>query len=280
MSGPNPSELGKSQIQENTITRSQVRKNTELAKIVAQNQTGPLKPKRTVTVKEKVTKDKFENISLEKTLTFKQFETAGTSNLSDSNNWRNSNSKTNSSIIYGSNDQDEILKNETTYIDNEDISLLSSTVIPENTVEERTKINVSENSLKCQTILSNHDSDDNSTDNEQMEQIVHNNPAENVNPIRKHEMVLPNNQQVSLRDALEVVPLFDGSNIPLSQFIEGCNEAKAMLPTPAAQENLGRLLISKLSGEAKKCTFGSTYNNIEELMKKLKRVYVPAKSVY
>ena len=53
MSGPNPSELGKSQNQENPITRSQVKKNTELAQIVAQNQTGPLKPKRTVTVKEK-----------------------------------------------------------------------------------------------------------------------------------------------------------------------------------------------------------------------------------
>ena len=87
MSGPNPSELGKSQIQENPITRSQVKKNIELAKFVAQNQTGPLKPKRTVTVNEKVTKDNFENISnkdktnisfqlhkisLEKTLTFEQ----------------------------------------------------------------------------------------------------------------------------------------------------------------------------------------------------------------
>ena len=110
MSGPNPSELGKSQIQENPITRSQVKKNTELPKFVGQNPSGPLKPKRTVTVKEKVTKDKFENISykdktnisfesdnisLEKTLAFEQFETAGTSNLSDSNNWLNSNSKTN-----------------------------------------------------------------------------------------------------------------------------------------------------------------------------------------
>ena len=38
-----------------------------------------------------------------------------------------------------------------------------------------------------------------------------------------------------------------------------------MLPIPAAQENLARLLRSKLSGEARKCIFGSTYNNIEEL---------------
>ena len=103
-------------------------------------------------------------------------------------------------------------KNETTYINNEDISLLSSTIIPKNTVEDRTKINLSEKSLTRKTITSNHDSDDNSTDNEQMKQIVHNNPGENVNPIINNEMLLPNNQQVSLRDSLEVVPLFDGSN--------------------------------------------------------------------
>ena len=113
-----------------------------------------------------------------------------------------------------------------------------------------------------------------------MEQIVHNKPEENVNPIINNEMVLPNNQQVSLRYALALVPLFHGSNIPLSDFIEGCYEAKAMLPTPAAQENLARLLRSKLSGEARKCIFGSTYNNIEKLIEKVKRVYAPARSVY
>ena len=57
-------------------------------------------------------------------------------------------------------------------------------------------------------------------------------------------------------------------------------ELKAMLPTPAAQENLTRLLRGKLSGEARKCIFGSTHATIEELIEKLKRVYAPAKSVY
>ena len=68
--------------------------------------------------------------------------------------------------------------------------------------------------------------------------------------------------------------------ILLKKFIEGCYEAKAMLSAPAAQKNLARLLRSKLSGEARKCIFASTYNNIEELIEKLKRVYAPAKSVY
>ena len=48
-------------------------------------------------------------------------------------------------------------------------------------------------------------------------------------------------EKISLRDAIEVVPLFDESNIPLSHSIEGCYEAKAMLPTRAAQDNLARL---------------------------------------
>ena len=179
---------------------------------------------------EKVMKDNFENISykdktninfqsdnifLEETLT-EQFETDGTSSLTYSNNWSNSSLKIDSSIICGTINQDETLKNETTYIDNEDISLLSSTIIPENTVEERTKVNSSENSLTRKTIISNHDSDDNSTDNEQIEQTVHNNPEENVNPIVNNEMALSNSQQVSLHNALEVLPLFGGSNIPLS----------------------------------------------------------------
>ena len=60
--GPNPSELWKTQNQENPITRSQTKKNTDLAKFIAQNLTSPLKSRRTVTVKEKVTKDNFKNI--------------------------------------------------------------------------------------------------------------------------------------------------------------------------------------------------------------------------
>ena len=57
-------------------------------------------------------------------------------------------------------------------------------------------------------------------------------------------------------------------------------EAMAMLPTPAAQENLARLLRGQLSVEARKCIFGSTYATIEELIEKLKRIYAPEKSVY
>ena len=150
--------------------------------------------------------------------------------------------------------------------------MLSSTVI---TIDSKTLKERLETSLAREFIISNNDSDDDKSDTEVINQ-------DNPVIVNNEEMavVIPNSQQVSLRDALEVVPLLDGSNLPLSHFIEGCMEAKAMLPTPAAQENLARLLRGKLTGEARKCIFGSTYAAIEELIEKLKRVYAPAKSVY
>ena len=43
------------------------------------------------------------------------------------------------------------------------------------------------------------------------------------------------NQQVSLRDALEIVPHFDGSSkVPLTLFIEACKKAKEMVPNAEA----------------------------------------------
>ena len=119
-----------------------------------------------------------------------RFKTSGTSSLSDSNNWFNSSLKTNLSIICGSIDQDETLKNETTYINNEENSLLSSTIILKYTVEERDKINLSENSLTRKTITNNHDSDDNSTDNEQIEHTVNNNTEGSFNPIINNEIYI------------------------------------------------------------------------------------------
>ena len=59
MSCPKPSELRKSENQKIPITCSQVNKNTELANLVVQNQTGPFKVKRSVTGKKEVTKDNF-----------------------------------------------------------------------------------------------------------------------------------------------------------------------------------------------------------------------------
>ena len=41
-----------------------------------------------------------------------------------------------------------------------------------------------------------------------------------------------------------------------------------------------KVIKGKITGEARKCIFGSTYATIEVLIEKLKRVYAPARSVY
>lgn len=94
-------------------------------------------------------------------------------------------------------------------------------------------------------------------------------------------MSLPNNQQVSLRDALELVPVFDGKNIPVVSFIEGCHEAKLMLPDSSqVEENLVKLIRGKLIGEVRKSISGNIFKTILELEAHLKKIYLPNKSIY
>lgn len=86
------------------------------------------------------------------------------------------------------------------------------------------------------------------------------------------------NQTVSLKDAAEVVPAFDGKNIPLGQFLEGCSEAKDMV-APAAENNLVKLIRSKISGEARQSMLGKTFDSIEALKDHFKDIYAPVRSV-
>ena len=78
-------------------------------------------------------------------------------------------------------------------------------------------------------------SDPYSTSRKSNKEILANNVPNNLPnilpnnlPIQSFEMMnLPTNQHVSLRDALEIVPYFDGSSkVPLTLFIEACKEAK------------------------------------------------------
>ena len=50
-SGPTPNELEKINPKTTPVTRSQTKQNTDLAKIVTQNQVGPLKSKRNTQIK-------------------------------------------------------------------------------------------------------------------------------------------------------------------------------------------------------------------------------------
>lgn len=57
--------------------------------------------------------------------------------------------------------------------------------------------------------------------------------TEYINSDKKISKMAHHNPFATLKCAVEAVPFFDGQNIPLTYFIEGCQEAKAMLPDEA-----------------------------------------------
>ena len=86
-------------------------------------------------------------------------------------------------------------------------------------------------------------------------------------------------QAILLKDALTVVPNFNGDKIPLSVCLEGCDEAKELV-TEESEENLVKVIRSKLSGEIRKAIYGQTFMTIEQLKKFFKPIYAPARTVH
>ena len=99
-------------------------------------------------------------------------------------------------------------------------------------------------------------------------------PKQNINVNQQPVTV----QVVTLRDALMVVPEFNGRNIPLAQFIEGYNEAKCMIE-PESEINLVKLIRSKITGEARQAISGQVFLNIDELKTFFKNIYTPARTI-
>ncbi|XP_043476414.1 uncharacterized protein LOC122507655 [Leptopilina heterotoma] len=145
------------------------------------------------------------------------------------------------------------------------------------------------------TILDySNDTDDNtiiSLDSENLNQVLLGNnflnpnlnnlePNINLNNVELQpvNMALQLNQTVSLTDALKAVPEFDGTNISVNEFIRGCLEAKAMVGE-AAEENLTRLIRTKVYGEARKAISGQTFGNTEEFSNFLRDIYATTKTV-
>lgn len=91
-------------------------------------------------------------------------------------------------------------------------------------------------------------------------------------------VALHHNQVVSLKDAIQVVPEFDGSNIPLREFLEGCAEALLMIE-PAAEGNLLRLIRVQITGEARRTIAGEKFATVKDLAIFLKSIYAAEKSV-
>lgn len=84
--------------------------------------------------------------------------------------------------------------------------------------------------------------------------------------------------QLTFKDALESVPIFNGENIPLLKFTRACNRIKDMFP--ANQEpTLARLLRNKLKGRAYTAVEDDNFETVKEFTDVLKGVFGATKSV-
>lgn len=83
---------------------------------------------------------------------------------------------------------------------------------------------------------------------------------------------------VSLKDALGVVPKFDGNPNKWVQFAEGCKEALGIIPEHV-EENLTKLLRAKLEGEARASMIGLSHNTVEEFLTHLADIFGPAQTL-
>jgi hypothetical protein len=83
----------------------------------------------------------------------------------------------------------------------------------------------------------------------------------------------------TLKYAVEAVPFFDGQSIPLSYFIEGCEEAKSMLPADA-EPQFARIIRTRIVGEARRTIQDQNFDSVTGLTEFLKKVYGPSKTLY
>jgi len=72
-------------------------------------------------------------------------------------------------------------------------------------------------------------------------------------------------RKVTFQEALETVPIYDGTNLTLSQFIRACRRARDVIPA-SSEQNLTRLLINKLRGRALSAVEDEPCDSIAELI--------------
>ena len=90
---------------------------------------------------------------------------------------------------------------------------------------------------------------------------------------------MANGNSISFKDALRVIPEFNGDNISLSSFLDACDEASEMIEV-ADQGKFAKLLRSKLTREARRSIQGQTFDTVEELKNFLKNLYAQSKTIH
>lgn len=101
----------------------------------------------------------------------------------------------------------------------------------------------------------------------------------NTSDNRKSFKMAQQNPFATLKYAVEAVPFFDGQNIPLRYFIEGCEEAKGMLPAEAERQ-FARIIRTRIVGEARRTIQDVDFDSVAQLTKFLEQIYGHAKNIY
>ena len=84
---------------------------------------------------------------------------------------------------------------------------------------------------------------------------------------------------LSLKDALDLIPRFNGQNISLTQFLDGCQEALSILPNEYETE-LAKLIRMRLYGDALNSVRGQNFKEISEISEFLETIYGSAKTFH
>ena len=133
----------------------------------------------------------------------------------------------------------------------------------------------SESDLSCKSTESFNDTGDitivANNDNNADVSVISNTYVETI---ESSEEIAPDppRQGIKIRDAVEFVPMFDGHNIPLNEFIEACNEAKSMVDT-ASENGLVRLIRTRITGEARRTILNRTFDKVANQRQHFKDLY-------
>lgn len=87
-----------------------------------------------------------------------------------------------------------------------------------------------------------------------------------------------NHLNINSRDALNLIPEYDGSNMSVFQFTEKLEQVRVMFPREA-ETNLIHMIVNKLKGLAAKAVAGIRFVDFDGLTSVLKQVFAPQKLV-
>jgi len=93
-------------------------------------------------------------------------------------------------------------------------------------------------------------------------------PRDTMQPVSK----------VSFREATEIIPHFDGYNVPLLQFTRACRRAREIVP-PYSERTLTKLVMAKLRGRAYYAVEDEPCDSITQLIDLLTKTFGPRKTI-